>query len=174
MLHFHTVHSPYALDGQQPAFGRRAWLTAFATFGLAVMAGCASTPRPTTTAVTLTLVAAADANPDGQGRASPVVARFYALKAPGAFESADFFSLQDKDAALLGTDLAQREEVVLRPGEQKEFRLTLAGDVHVLGFMGEYRDLNHAQWRRSQPLVPGQPIVLTVTYGARGIALAQR
>lgn len=167
-----TIHSSYAPWLRPPPPRRRAWLAAAAAGGIALLAGCAA-PPPVTTTVTLTLAAAADGNPDAQGRASPVVARFYALKTPTAFEAADFFSLQDKDQATLSADLVQREEVVLRPGERKSFRLKLAADVSTLGFMGAYRDLNHARWRQTLALTPGTAVDLTVSYGARGITLTR-
>lgn len=129
MSHSDTVHSSYASRDpatQAPAHGRRGCLLAVAAATL--LAACAAPEKPVTTPVTLTLVAAPDTNPDAQGRASPLVTRYYVLKAPGAFELADFFALQDKDTATLGADLVQREEVVLRPGEQRAVRMTLAAD----------------------------------------------
>jgi tRNA-dihydrouridine synthase len=66
------------------------------------------------TTVAVTLTAGADANPDARGRASPLTVRVYAMKAPGPFEGADFFSLFEKDQATLGAELVQREEVLLR------------------------------------------------------------
>lgn len=169
MFCFHTVHSSYVLAGDRPV--RRRLLMAACTGVLALLGACAA-PKPVTTPVALTLAAAPNVNPDRQGRASPVVTRYYVLKAPGAFEAADFFSLQDKDAATLGADLVQREEVILRPGERRSVQLTLGADVKALGFMGGYRDLTHARWLQSVPLTPGQPLALTVTYGARGIELS--
>lgn len=175
MSHSDTVHSSYASRDpatQAPAHGRRGCLLAVAAATL--LAACAAPEKPVTTPVTLTLVAAPDTNPDAQGRASPLVTRYYVLKAPGAFELADFFALQDKDTATLGADLVQREEVVLRPGEQRAVRMTLAADTKALGFTGAYRDLSHARWRQSATLTPGQPLNLTVTFGAQGIALTPR
>ena len=76
----------------------------------------------------LTLEAAPDVNPDAQGRASPVAVRFYALKAPGGFESADYFSLQDRDTETLGADMVLRKELVLRPGDKQDLQLELDAD----------------------------------------------
>lgn len=134
---------------------------------LLVIAGCASTPKPVI--LTVTLVAADDVNPDAQGRASPVVARLYALRAPGAFEFADFFSLQDKDMSTLGADLVQREEAVLRPGEAKKFRFEFAPDTRLVGFTGAFRDLTHARWRQTVPLSSGKALSITAIYGSSGI-----
>ncbi|MBU2408148.1 MAG: type VI secretion system lipoprotein TssJ, partial [Gammaproteobacteria bacterium] len=98
----------------------------FAAFGLVaalLVSGCAKPPPPppppVVTKVELTLVAGPDANPDARGRASPLTVRVYALKSGNAFSSADFFSLFDKDQATLGAEIAQREEMLLRPGDTK-------------------------------------------------------
>jgi len=44
------------------------------------------------------------------------------LKAIGPFNSADFFSLYDHDAEILGPDMLAREELTLVPGESREMR----------------------------------------------------
>lgn len=172
MLRADTVHLSYMSAAPHAEVRRRAWLTAGAALGLGLVVGCAS--KPVTTPVTLQFVAAPDVNPDARGRASPVLARFYALKAPGAFDAADFFSLQDKDSATLGADLVQREELILRPGERKSLELVLPADVAALGFIGAYRDLNRARWRQGVAVTPGAPLALVVTYGAQGIAVTRR
>lgn len=143
-----------------------------ALLALALLAGCATSP--VTTPVALTLVAAPDVNPDAQGRASPVAVRFYALKAPGGFESADYFSLQDRDTETLGADMALRKELVLTPGQQQDFQIELDADVSALGFTGGYRDLNHARWRQVLPLSIGKPLAATVHFESDGITLQAR
>ena len=131
------------------------------------MAGCAS--KPVVTPVSITLTAAADANPDARGRASPLTVRVYALKTPGPFEGADFFSLFEKDQATLGAELVQREEMLLRPGESKKLDLTLPADAKAIGVMAAFRDLDRALWREVRAVTPGQAQVLNVTFGARQI-----
>ncbi|BEP66105.1 type VI secretion system lipoprotein TssJ [Variovorax sp. V35] len=121
------------------------------------------------TPVSITLTAGADANPDARGRASPLTVRVYALKTPGPFEGADFFSLFEKDQATLGAELVQREEMLLRPGESKKLDLTLPADAKAIGVMAAFRDLDRARWREVRAVVPGQAQVLNVTFGARQI-----
>jgi type VI secretion system protein VasD len=138
----------------------------------ALFTGCASKPKDT--AVSLDLVAAADANPDARGRASPLRVRVYGLKTPGAFNEADFFSLFDKESATLGTDLVQREEVLLRPGESKQLSLKLSPDVKVIGVIAAYRDLDRAHWRELNPLKVSQSNKLEARFGARQIQVVAR
>jgi len=158
-----THHSSY--EGLRAALSRRD----IAVLGLAAaglsMAGCASKPVVTTVAVTLT--AGPDANPDARGRASPLTVRVYALKSPGPFEGADFFSLFEKDQATLGAELVQREEVLLRPGESRKLDFNLPPDAKAIGVMAAFRDLDRARWREVRPVATGKAQSLDVLLGAR-------
>lgn len=162
-----THHSSYG--GFPSAASRRR----IAAFGLAAaglfIAGCAS--KPVVTPVSITLVAGADANPDARGRASPLTVRVYALKSSGPFESADFFSLFEKDQATLGAELVQREEVLLRPGESRKLDFNLPPDAKAIGVMAAFRDLDRARWREVRAVEPGKPQTLNVTFGARQIRI---
>jgi type VI secretion system protein VasD len=134
-----------------------------------LLAGCA--PKPVVTTVSINLAAAADANPDARGRASPLTVRVYVLKSPGPFESADFFSLFEKDQATLGAELVQREEVLLRPGESKKLDLTLPADAKAIGVMAAFRDLDRARWREVRPVQTGKAQAFDVNFGARAIRI---
>jgi len=162
-----THHSSYE---RFPAAASRRRVAAFGlAFAGLLVAGCAS--KPVVTPVSLTLVAGADANPDARGRASPLTVRVYALKSPGPFEGADFFSLFEKDQATLGAELVQREEMLLRPGESRKLDLVLPADARAIGLMAAFRDLDHARWREVRAVEPGKPQTLTVTFGARQIRI---
>ena len=166
-----TSHSPY---GPVVTMTRRraAASAAGLLLGVALLAGCASPPpKPVLMAVQLTLVAGADVNPDVRGRASPITVRVYALKTTQAFESADFFSLFDKDQATLGAELVQREEVLLRPGERRTVEMTLAPDAKAIAVMAAFRDLDRARWREVRALDVGKPLNATVRLGARLIGI---
>ena len=154
------------VPGTHRSFYGRFWGLALA--GL-VLAGCAS--KPVVTPVALTLTAAADANPDARNRASPMTVRVYALKSSGPFESADFFSLFEKDQATLGAELVQREEMLLRPGETKKLGMTLPADAKAIAVLAAYRDLERARWREVRAVEPGKPLTLTVHFGARQIRI---
>jgi type VI secretion system protein VasD len=99
--------------------------------------------------------------------------RVYALKTPGPFQSADFFSLYDKDSATLGAELVKREELQLAPGEKKTLQFTLPPDVKSVGVMAAYRDLERARWRDLQPLEVGQPNTFKLNLGARQVSLVK-
>jgi type VI secretion system protein VasD len=164
-----TSHSPYAAQSPRShGLLRRAVLCG----ALAVLAGCAAKP-PVVTTLTLEVTGAADMNPDARGRASPLMVRVYALKTPGPFQSADFFSLYDKDSATLGAELVKREELQLAPGEKKTLQFTLPPDVKSVGVMAAYRDLERARWRDLQPLEVGQPNTFKLNLGARQVSLVK-
>lgn len=147
---------------------RRIAVLGLAAAGLSLI-GCASKPVVTTVAVSLT--AGPDANPDARGRASPLTVRVYALKSPGPFEGADFFSLFEKDQATLGAELVQREEVLLRPGESRKLDFNLPPDAKAIGVMAAFRDLDRARWREVRPVVTGKAQSLDVTLGARAMRI---
>jgi type VI secretion system protein VasD len=102
----------------------------------------------------LTIKAASSVNPDDQQRAAPIIVRLYELKSPDTFNTADFFSLQDKDKAVLGDDIAARDQFQLRPGDDKTIRRNSKPGTTTLGVIAEYRDLPRSVWRATWPLPP--------------------
>jgi type VI secretion system protein VasD len=110
----------------------------------------------------MSVTTAADTNPDSRKRASPVLVRIYALKSSAAFDSADFFSLFDKDTATLGADLVQKEEFLMTPGQQKTLPIAkFEPEVKVIAVMVAFRDLERARWRAVQVLNVGSSVQLT-------------
>lgn len=131
----------------------------------ALVAGCSSPPpppAPITTPVQLTFVAAPDINPDVTGRAAPVVLRYYQLGGTGAFEAADYFQLHDKDAALLGQDLVERQELPLTPGATRAVSFEAKPGTKAIGVVAAYRDIDDAIWRVEAPITTGQRANLTI------------
>ena len=104
-------------------------------------------PPPTKAAI----VVARDVNPDSAGRPSPIVVRLYQLKEEGAFNSASYFALSDKEQATLGPSLESREEYELQPGQTKELTLTIPPEARYLGAVAAYRDLNNSKWKALSP-----------------------
>jgi type VI secretion system protein VasD len=162
-----------AADGEPGATTtRRMLLLGGAATGALVLSGCSTPPpKPIVTPIAMTLVAGADVNPDVRARPSPLTVRIYALKTSGAFDSADFFTLFEKDQATLGAEMIQREEMLLRPGDNKKLEMTLPADGKALGVIAAYRDLERARWREVRVVEPGKPLVLTINFGARQIRI---
>lgn len=126
-----------------------------------VLAGCASTPKPTE--IDGTIKAAATLNPSISKRPSPLLVRVYELKTASAFNNADFVSLYQRDQTELGADLVAREEFVINPSESKPIRRLAAPETRFIGVIGAYRDLEHAKWRAIVALQPGQKQTLTIS-----------
>lgn len=154
--------------------------------------GCSSPePKPPPAVVperTLEISVRADPslNPDARNRPTPVVVRVYELKVPQSFLAADFFSLFDKDQATLGADMASREELQLRPGE--EMRLPaheLKPEVRAIGVFVAYRDVERSRWRAVHVLPPPPaatttpppkpiPVPVQILLGAREVGIEGR
>lgn len=136
----------------------------------ALLSACAGGPKPTPVAGTIE--ASPLLNPSKSKRPSPLLVRVYELKSLTAFNKADFMSIYQNDQAALGTELVTRDEYMLAPGESKTFAKTVAPDVLYLGVLGAYQDLEHAGWRSSVPLKPGQKQRVVIRAGELAIEAA--
>ncbi len=116
----------------------------------------------------------ANANPDSKGRASPVTVRYFELRSLAAFDSADFFSLFERDKETLGAELVAREEFQMRPKEQRKVDRTLQPDTHYVGVVVAYRDLEHATWRAAVPVAPEKLNLVTIKLDARKVTMVVR
>lgn len=155
---------------------RRLALTALAALALA---GCAGKPialppifKPDPTVVRLQLTADAMVNTDSRGRATPVVVRYYVLQNTAAFDSADFFSLFERDETLLGAAQLVREEATLRPGQTLKVELSPQGEAKHLAVLAAYRDVNKIRWRATAPIPQNKTMAYTVRVGAQGISIS--
>ena len=137
----------------RPAQSRRVGAASVALAGLLV-AGCASSPKPTE--FNATVQAAANVNPSVSKRPSPVLVRVYELKAATAFNNADFVSLYQSDQVVLGAEMIGRDEFILNPGDSRALSKVAAPDTRYLGVFAAYRDLERAKWRAVIPLQLGQ------------------
>lgn len=135
------------------------------------------------TKLDITITADAGVNPDDKGRAAPILVRIYELKSEGTFESADYFSLNANDKAVIGADLLVRDEFILRPGEVKTIRRKSHPDIAAIGVIAGYRELAQADWRAVQKIdpapevawyrsvLPANKVTLQIGLQAKGIQL---
>lgn len=125
---------------------------------LALLTACASTAEPPQKVVSLDIVIEADArvNADAQGRPAPIQVRVFELKSRSVFEDADFFSLQGKPRQVLGDDLAQSDDLLLRPGDVKTIQRRADGKSVAVGIVAGYRDLGRSVWRATYVMPPRQ------------------
>ncbi len=118
-----------------------------------LISGCSSlSPYSDLTKVDLSLQGSERLNPDINDRPSPIVLQLIELKNPVAFEHADFFSLYQRPREVLAPDLVAIEELELRPGEERTYKLAADPESRYLAVLAAYRDLPQAQWRIVVPL----------------------
>jgi len=114
---------------------------------MVLVTGCASAPKPVK--VKSAISAVEDLNPDYQGRPSPVKVIMFQLSAADAFDNADFFSLFDPESGVLGGDELARTEMLLQPGESREWEAEFDEATIAVGVVAAFRDIENAQWRAS-------------------------
>jgi type VI secretion system protein VasD len=138
-----------------------------AVFGLS---GCSSlSPYSDTTKLDLSLTGSDKLNPDINGRPSPIVLRLIELKHPVSFENADFFSLYLRAKEVLSPDLVTFEELELRPGENRELKLSVQDGSRYVGVLAAYRDLPESSWRYVIALQPQEQNKVELNLNELGI-----
>jgi type VI secretion system protein VasD len=135
---------------------------------LGLVGACASAPP----LLQGSIKAAANTNPDARGRPSPVVVRVYELRATGAFNNADFFSLFEKESETLGQELVGREEYTVRPAETRPYQRQLQPDTKFIGVVAAFRDLEASRWRQTIPVPSGREISFSVGVEAKAVTMA--
>lgn len=136
-----------------------------------LLSACGSAPPPPTI-VQLNVTAAPDINPDADNRASPVILRAYQLAATDSFDKADFFQLYGKDAATLGADMADRQEIALAPGDTKKVTIEFKPNAKFLGIVAAFRNIDHATWRADAPVPANKTTNFNVTVDGLSVKLA--
>ncbi|MGH8501041.1 MAG: type VI secretion system lipoprotein TssJ, partial [Gammaproteobacteria bacterium] len=104
--------------------------------------------------------ASTDLNPDPWDRASPVVLRIYYLQEASAFQQAEFFPLYDQETDVLGPALIASEELIIQPGEHREYKATIAPETQYIAAMAAFRDIEHARWRALMELSEETKVLL--------------
>jgi type VI secretion system protein VasD len=137
-------------------------VTAAAIMAISLSVCGSPPPPPPPTQVEITFAATPDVNPDASGRASPISVRYYQLAATPAFDAADYFQLHDKEAALLGPSLLDRQETSIAPGASQKVAFTAKPGTTVIGVIASYRDIDRAQWRAQAPIAAAKVNKLTV------------
>ncbi len=143
---------------------------------LLLLQACGGAPKlpDTTPDTTLAakLVASDDLNSGGGQKARPVVVRLYELRTAGAFSSADFYSLYEREAQTLGSDLLGREEISLAPGQRHPIDKVISPETAYLGVLVAFRDIDRAAWRTTTRLKSDATNNVIVKIAADNVAAA--
>ena len=129
-------------------------------------------PKPDPTVVSLEISADAAVNPDARGRAMPIVLRYYVLQNTAAFDSADFFSVFERDETVLGAAKLVREEITLRPGQTHTTVLRPQGEAKFIAVFGAYRDINKSGWRATAAIPQNKSTAYKVRIGPQAISIS--
>jgi type VI secretion system protein VasD len=119
-------------------------------------------PPPKPTVIQASLESHKNVNPDARGRPSPVIVKLFELKSLAAFNSADFFSVFERDRETLGDELIAREEYQLMPGQKQPIERQLQPETRYVGVVAAFRDLERAQWRSALAIPPNQTTALVI------------
>ena len=114
------------------------------------------------------VAAEAGANPDGEGRASPVVVRVYAVDDAAEFMAADFQGLYAAERGALPAGWRWRHELLLAPGATQSLDADLPPPAAQLCALAAFRDIRASRWRACAPL-PSPAAPLRVQVGATAI-----
>ncbi len=129
---------------------------AFFLMAFGVLMGCTSHSEPTHYSL------AFQSHPQ-TNNAAPLKVRVLLLRSDADFMSADFYSLQNTTAALLGGNLLYSEQFFLMPANSsKTVTVPAAPEARYLGILAEYQALDGKTWRLSLPL----PVAGNGTAGA--------
>jgi type VI secretion system protein VasD len=148
-----------------PLLHRRAFL---ATAAAAVLAACGGPPKPAT--VTVAVTGGAGMNARG-GADRPVTVSILRLKDAGAFNSADYFALQEDAAGALGVDLVGMDQLAVAPGGTGSKTVTMEPEATTLGLMAALIDPAGRTWRTTVPVQPGSNVTVNVALGPSGLAV---
>ena len=109
-------------------------------------------------------------NPGPDGTDRPVTVSILRLRDAGAFNSADFFALQDP-ATALAADLVGMDQIAVPPGGSAAQAVTMEPEATQLGLIALLRDPAGKVWRTAVPVAPGSTVSANVTLGPGGLAL---
>ncbi|MBL1276980.1 MAG: type VI secretion system lipoprotein TssJ [Ectothiorhodospiraceae bacterium] len=94
-----------------------------------------------------------DINPDDNQTPSPLILRMYQLKAPTAFNKANFIDIYEKDTEILGSELVSRKKLKrIKPGENHETRFVLDPETKFVGIYAEFLKYKDADFKLIIPI----------------------
>ena len=145
-----TAPMPY--NASSKTLSRRQLFRRFSAIGIvSLLPNCAGSQPPSTKLV-LDIDADPQINVNEAGQPSPIVVRLYELKDLAAFTKADFFDLFDDDAKALGSDLVNRREFEIKPGDKIHIEDTAGSTARQFAVVAGFRDQQNATWRDTRTI----------------------
>lgn len=156
---------------------RRTILLGTGAAGLLALAGCAAEPPPEAPPpagpgrVTIAATGSAGMNPGPDGADRPITLTVLQLRATPGFQGADFFALQNPQAAL-GGDLVSATQIALAPGARASAVIELDPATTAVGIIGGFRDPAGKVFRAVAPVAPGTDATLAVGVTTSGVTVS--
>ena len=119
-------------------------------------------PAPEPTRIVLEFEAAGDINPNIAGRASPLVVRIYQLRSYLLFDDADFNTLFTKDTEVLGRELVDKQEIILKPNEKRTVFFEVSDDIRTVGILAAFRYYDQGRWKAAASVQQNKTNVIYV------------
>lgn len=132
---------------------------------LAVLSACG--PEAATLTVSAQGIAGMNPGPDGADR--PLVLQVVQMSGAGAFDAADFFALQNPQAAL-GGDFISVQQIVLQPGAPQTVTIPISAGASVVGIVAGFRDPAGKTFR-VKTAAPAGPAGVIVAVQPGGVSL---
>ncbi|MGB3315751.1 MAG: type VI secretion system lipoprotein TssJ [Albidovulum sp.] len=143
---------------------RRTVLLGPAALGL--IAAC----TPAAGSATLMATGSAGMNPGPDGSDRPLTLHIVQMKGTGAFDSADFFALQNPPGAL-GGDLVKADQMVLTAGAGATKTIALDPATTAIGVIAGFRNPAGKAFRAKSAVSPTAKVSFAVEVGSGGIVL---
>ncbi|EHU5127087.1 type VI secretion system lipoprotein TssJ [Vibrio vulnificus] len=120
---------------------------------LMLLSGCSLWGGDAIPRLTVDVVAAANINPNLDGKPSPVEVRVYQLKDSEAFNQADFLQLySDEQGTLKAAMIATRHLPSALPGESKRESFNLNAETKFVGVIAGFADFREAKNKAIYPI----------------------
>lgn len=168
------MNSCIPTENTMPSIRSQLKVPALVVLTLLALGGCARDKAPDPSPVELVLTASPEVNPDRNDRPSPVLVRVYELSSTGAFETADFFAVLEQDQAVIGSEMVNRWEFQLDPGETTTLDASFQAASGFIGIFAAYRQIDQAQWRAVAPIRSGRENELSAMVGRLGVTIEAR
>ena len=111
-------------------------------------------------------------NTCGKRNPQPVVVRVYKLRGDASFKKASNESFWTNDAKAIGSDLVDKLEVTLRPGDARELSFKLEDEIAFVGVAADFCQPDADRWRIVYDVRGGKKEISFVLFEGR-IALQQ-
>lgn len=144
---------------------RRNFVISLAGLGVLVSCGPAG---PGSVTIVAQGVAGMNPGPDGSDR--PLTLQIVQMRGSGAFDSKDFFALQDP-AAALGGDFIKADAITLAPGGKANKTIGLDAGVMMIGVIAGFRDPAGKVFRGKSAVSATEAVTFQLNVTANGISL---